>query len=99
MSTSGQSANSIEVSGMPVAPPSQPLTLMAAQVAGNQFSFRFTAQAGSNYDVQFQESLTTGTWLNLTNINAGVSSQEALITDSISASSQRFYRVQANPIQ
>lgn len=54
----------------------------------------FTAWADHTYDVQYRNSLTTGTWLLLTNLTAAPTNYAALITDSASVT-QRFYRISA----
>lgn len=58
----------------------------------NQVQLHFTAWAGHNYSVQYRNSLTTGTWLPLTNLVATPANHSALILDALSGP-QRFYRV------
>src|SRR5207245_129568 len=48
--------------------PAASLTIDLVSLTGDQLSFRFTAQAGQTYAVEFQPALTGGVWLTLTNI-------------------------------
>ena len=58
------------------------------------FTFHFTAAVGLTYTVQYCDSLTTGTWLNLTNIPAQSVTQFIEIEDrTITNSATRFYRI------
>lgn len=58
------------------------------------FRFQFNALAGIPYTVQYRDSLTTGSWLVMTNIPVLASSQIIQISDSISSGSKtRFYRL------
>ena len=53
----------------------------------------FTVQATSCYDVQFRNSLPGDSWSTLTNICAPILAQDVVVTDALSASPQRFYRL------
>lgn len=68
----------------------------AAIIGANprMFSFQFNALAGLPYTVQYRDSLSTGSWLVMTNIPPQTSSQLIPIFDAISPSAKtRFYRL------
>ena len=71
-----------------------PLQIQQPEISGNQFRFRFAAQAGEAYHVEFRDSFSNNGWLTLTNIAAPAMTTDALVVDSIS-STKRFYRVVA----
>ncbi|MEO5803628.1 MAG: DNRLRE domain-containing protein [Verrucomicrobiota bacterium] len=72
-----------------VAPP----VLEQPQICGNQFQFRFLADTGQSYVVEFCNSFSpTNSWTTLTNISPPNASTNILVSDAIS-SSNRFYRV------
>jgi hypothetical protein len=72
--------------------PPASLTIDLVSLTGDQLSFRFTAQAGQTYAVEFQPALTGGVWLTLTNIAAQSAITAISVTDTI-AERQRFYRL------
>jgi hypothetical protein len=53
----------------------------------------FTIPATFCYDVQYRDSLPGNSWSTMTNICAPVTAKDVVITDSLSASPQRFYRL------
>jgi hypothetical protein len=55
--------------------------------------FSFTAEAGHTYTVQYRSTVAGGAWLSLTNIPALPVTQTIQVTDPLSFSSDRFYRV------
>ena len=71
--------------------PSSFLNATVAKIAGG-FRIQFTAQAGKGYTIQYRDSLTTGTWLRLTDI-APPASTQTVTFDNLTAQPQRFYRV------
>jgi hypothetical protein len=72
--------------------PPASLTIDLVSLTGGQLSFRFTAQAGQTYAVEFQPALTGGVWLTFTNIAAQSAITAISVTDTI-AERQRFYRL------
>jgi hypothetical protein len=65
-------------------------------LAGDVVTISWTAIAGQTYRVQYKENLDDTAWLDLVpDVTAGGST--ASTTDTISASSQRFYRVAVLP--
>lgn len=62
------------------------------QITGGQFQFSFTAQAGESYTLEFRDSLSSGSWLTLTNIAAPLVTTNVIVSDPLSGVS-RFYRV------
>ncbi len=74
--------------------PQNPVSYLSAtitKIAGG-FRIQFTAQASKGYTIQYRDSLTTGTWLRLTDIAAPGSTQ-VVTFDDLTALSQRFYRI------
>ena len=63
-----------------------------AQRSGNQFNLFFTAEAGQTYQVQFRDSLSSGTWHLLGTVDPPLDSLRVLVVDPIS-SPQRCYRL------
>lgn len=59
-----------------------------------QTRLQFTAWADHTYDVLYRNSLTTGSWLPLTNLVAAPTNYVAVVFDFTSVT-QRFYRVSA----
>lgn len=53
----------------------------------------FTVQETFCYDVQFRDSLPGTLWSTLTNFCAPLASQDVVVTDRLSGSPQRFYRL------
>ena len=74
-------------------PPSDPAPeFTSAAVTNAQFELRFTVPSTYCYEVQFRDSLTTGSWSPLTSICATTGDVSAIAADSI-APAQRFYRL------
>ena len=71
-----------------------PFLIRSAAAAGNQIQFTFTALAGRDNAVQFNDSLTSTNWQTLTNFPAPPADTDIVVTDSLSAT-QRFYRLAA----
>ncbi len=71
------------------------LTITGPVASDGAFSFSFASQAGTNYTVQFTDSLQPVNWQTLTNL----SGTGALlpVTDEPLTNAQRFYRVQVVP--
>ncbi len=93
-----QSEFSSEVGATPVVPVLQGPVLVSPQIAGNQFSFRFLAAAGGNYEVQSCTVLGASAWQPLTNIVAKFENRDVLITEAIDADEHRIYRVSVTPV-
>jgi hypothetical protein len=64
--------------------------------AGNAM-IRFLAASNHGYTLQYRDSLTVGSWLDLTNLGVAATNRAIIYTDSFSPSisAQRFYRVRA----
>jgi len=61
-------------------------------LTGNQFKFSWLAANGAAYQVEYKDNLTTPTWSSLGSPVNGTGSV-VTITNLISASSQRFFRL------
>ena len=54
----------------------------------------FISSVGASYSVQYRDSFTSGSWLNLTNIPASTVGQLIQVTDQAAGNSaSRFYRI------
>jgi hypothetical protein len=74
-------------------PPADPVPrITSAAKTNNQFEVRFTVPSSYCYEVQFRDSLTSGSWARLTNICASAADVAAVATNSLAAP-QRFYRL------
>jgi hypothetical protein len=74
-------------------PPADPVPrITSAAKTNNQFEIRFTVPSTYCFEVQFRDSLTSGSWAPLTNICASTADVTAVATNSVAAS-QRFYRL------
>jgi hypothetical protein len=71
-----------------------PPVLQIVKPNPTQTELHFPAWAEHHYEVRYRDSLTTGTWLTLTNLPAAPTNYAAIILDSASVT-QRFYRVSA----
>lgn len=73
-----------------------PLTLFPGPAKGGTFSFTWTATVGQGYQIQSTTNLLSGLWTNLGGI---VTATNAVMSasDSISPSSQKFYRILLAP--
>lgn len=75
--------------------PLNPAQLSAAAVSGNAFQFQFLAQTNANYTVQYTTNLVPPVaWSTLQSIFQGPGGVTT-ITDSVSPSGTRFYRILA----
>ena len=70
-----------------------PPRIASVDVKEGRFSLRFTTEPSYCYAVQYRNSVSAGPWSTLTNFCAGLVAAEVLATDTISASSTRFYRL------
>ena len=61
--------------------------------------FRFTGEPGNDYFVEFTESLPASNWLSLTNFRAKLEPIEAVVTDALSNSPARYYRIRKQDCQ
>src|SRR5207244_3701086 len=59
----------------------------------------FTVEPAFAVSVEYKNNLSANQWTTLTNIEAKVSSVTAVVSDLISASPQRFYRLKATRIR
>jgi len=66
-----------------------PTTTLEKTTGG--FRVSFDTVTGQSYQVQYRDSLTTGSWLPLGNLRAG--NGEALFHDDITTAASKFYRV------
>ncbi len=73
------------------APPAQPVIAQPI-VSGDQFLFSFNAESNRTYAVEFNDSISSGGWLTLTNIPAQQSAAVIPVADFLT-SSNRFYRI------
>ena len=64
-------------------------------VSGNQFIFGWQSTAGTSYQVQYKDDLTTPSWTSLGSPISGTGGY-LTTTNSLGASSHRFFRLQAN---
>lgn len=72
-------------------PPTPAVTLLAPRTATNRFRFNFITTNGGSYRVQYKNSLSTGSWIDLTNFS-GTGNGNLLIEDSLN-NTQRYYQV------
>jgi hypothetical protein len=79
--------------------PRNPLSVLrvTADAQTGAANIRFLAASNHGYTLQYRDRLTTGAWLDLTNIGVAPLNRDVIYTDAISsgASTQRFYRVTA----
>lgn len=88
---SREDTNNAPVLAIDFVPPPQ---LSAAQISSNHFSFRFDAEAGQGYLVQFLNQFSSANaWNTLVVVDPPPTTSSVLISDVIST--QRFYRVTA----
>ncbi|HLX94877.1 MAG TPA: YDG domain-containing protein, partial [Verrucomicrobiae bacterium] len=59
---------------------------------GSQFVFSWPTVTSQNYQLQYEDDLTTGTWISLGGFVPGTGNP-IIVTNNLSASSQRFFRV------
>jgi hypothetical protein len=62
---------------------------------GDQVQFGFLASAGQPYTVQHRDSLNSGSWLSLTNIDPQKTTTNLIVSDLLATNAQRFYRIGA----
>jgi hypothetical protein len=68
-------------------------TIKLIQKVNGTIQFTFAALAGQPYTAEYRDSLTTGTWLTLTNISPQPSATDVIVADPAPPNTQRFYRV------
>lgn len=66
---------------------------------GGLLRFRFAGEPPNDYFVEFTESLPASNWLSLTNFRAKIQPIEAVVTDSVSNSPARYYRIRKQDCQ
>jgi hypothetical protein len=64
----------------------------------DRLSFYFATQPSSDYTVEFTENLASGSWVTLTNVAPMMQTTNAVISDSTSTGTRRFYRVRKDPM-
>jgi hypothetical protein len=74
----------------PAAPPPR---IDLVERTNGAIRLHFTVPSTYCYDVQFRNLLTAGSWTTMTNICVPLSDQVVVVTDALSASPQRFYRL------
>jgi hypothetical protein len=72
--------------------PGSPPLLFGTALDGNQFRFSFNAESNRTYTVEARNSLTAGTWTELTNIPAQPTDATVTITNTV-GSTDRYFRV------
>ena len=83
----------------PRSPTSRLTVSVSATGVSGQLLIQFTAQAAVSYTVQYKNNLNDATWLKLTDVAPGASTQIVAVTDAtVGANTRRFYRVVA-PVQ
>jgi hypothetical protein len=73
------------------APPAQPV-IAQVSVSSNQFLLSFNAESNRIYAVEYNDSISAGGWLTLTNIPAQQAAAVIPVVDFLT-SSNRFYRI------
>ena len=73
--------------------PEQPPRLDRINLAGSNVTLNFTVQATYELALEFSNSLVAASWTTLTNVSAKVAPLNVTVTDSISGSPQKFYRL------
>jgi hypothetical protein len=87
---SGSTAPALTVQFMlPVSAP----TIENVQASGGAIQFSFFATAGQACAVQYTASLSSGSWQTLTNIPAPPALTNIVVSDALTNSAARFYRV------
>jgi hypothetical protein len=59
--------------------------------------FHFSGEPPYDYFVEYSDSLTAQNWLSLTNFRAKIATIQALVTDPVTNSPARFYRIRKQP--
>ena len=67
------------------------------QRQGSALSFRFIGEPPYDYFVEYAGSLPAPSWLSLTNFRAKTAAIQAVVTDALTNSSARFYRIRKQP--
>ena len=73
--------------------PEQPPRLDRIHLVGNNVTLNFTVQATYELALEFSNSLVAASWTTLTNVSAKLAPLNVTVTDSISGSPQKFYRL------
>jgi hypothetical protein len=74
------------------------LKIESASLTGSDLTFNFSAVSNRSYTIQFRPALENGVWQKWQDVNVAPSNRTVWLTNSISAETNRFYRV-ATPIQ
>jgi hypothetical protein len=71
------------------------LEITSAEQAGTEFILHFLAVAGNTYTVQYKDSLSTTTWLKLSDVPAQPATGDYAVVDHGATGESRFYRIVA----
>jgi hypothetical protein len=74
-----------------------PPSIEAVERQGSVFRFHFTGEPPYDYFVEYTDSLPAHNWLSLTNFRAKIATIQALVTDPLTNSAARFYRIRKQP--
>lgn len=89
-SASGYDYATIKYAAFP--PPSGPILLTGAVLAGGAFRFQFNAEAGLTYAVEFRDVAVSTNWMTLTNLAAPPAATNLTVTNATTTNT-RIYRV------
>jgi hypothetical protein len=64
---------------------------------GATIRFRFSGEPPYDYFVEYSQSVPAQNWLSLTNFRAKIGTIQALVTDEVTNSATRFYRIRRQP--
>jgi len=74
-----------------------PPRIEAVERQGTNFRFHFSGEPPYDYFVEYADSLGKPNWLALTNFRAKLATIQAVVTDPMTNSAARFYRVRREP--
>ena len=76
-----------------------PLPSFTSILAPNnsQVVFNFTALSNLDYVVQYRNSLGAGNWIKLQDLSSASTNRSAWVTNAVSGTSTRFYRLRVGP--
>ena len=71
--------------------------VMASALAASsvRLNLRFTAKAGRSYTIEYRDSLSSPSWLTLTNLGPVAADTESSVSDADVTQAQRFYRLRS----
>jgi len=75
----------------------QPPRIDGLERQGAAVRFRFIGEPPYDYFVEYSQSLHAQNWLSLTNFRAKAGTIQALVTDPVTNSTTRFYRIRRQP--